>query len=67
MDGFGIQSDIRNVDVPRPKQHTMKPCGKLPWPFPVVDGVRTEDSVRLMQARHVKIRPDVNDFEDAPL
>lgn len=64
MDGFGIQSDIRNVDVPRPKQHTVK---KTPWPFPIRDGVRTEDSVRLMQARHVKIRPDVNDFEDAPL
>jgi hypothetical protein len=64
MDGFGIQSDIRNVDVPRPKQHTV---GKLPWPFPVVDGVRTEDSVRLMQAKHVKIAPDLNDIEDAPL
>lgn len=64
MDGFRVQSDIRNVDVPRCNKHTV---GKLPWPFPVVDGVRTEDSVSLMKARHVKIKPYLDDIEEAPL
>jgi hypothetical protein len=55
------------VDVPRPKQHAVKACGKLPWPFPVRNGVRTEESVRLMQARHVKMKPNLDDMEEAPL
>ena len=64
MDGFRIQSGVCNVDVPRPKQHTV---GKTPWPFPVRDGVRTEESVRLMQAKHVKMKPNLDDMEEAPL
>ena len=52
------------MDVPRPKQHTV---GKTPWPFPVRDGVRTEESVRLMQAKHVKMKPNLDDMEEAPL
>jgi hypothetical protein len=65
MDGLRIQPSVRDVDVPRRNQHSVK--GKTAWPFPVRDGVRTEDSVRLMQGKHVKMKPNLDDMEEAPL
>ena len=37
-----------------------------PWPFPIDNGVRTEESKKLLEVSHKRQRDDCQDLPDAP-
>jgi hypothetical protein len=59
--GQSIQPNIRNVHVPGRDE------GKLIWPFPEVNGERTEESKAIMGKRVPKRKPTPETDEEALL
>ena len=62
MDRFGIQPDIYDVHVPRCNEDKLKH-----WPFPVVNGERTVESLTILGKRVKKQKDTFDDVEEALL